>query len=274
MLLGGCTIRDVHNKGLIDVTRVITKSSNVGAAEDRLDAAAANTCTTCSTASASAKSTGCGFPGESPGFLPIAKSLGTGREGDDLVWLRPQRDADAMAQAYAALANDGRLRAPTFVKGALNPDSAVIDPQIAANDARACWKPWSSPGRHGDSQAAVPNYRVAGKTGTSRRAIAGGYEKRYVSLFAGMVPASDPRLVGVVVINDPGGARRRLLRRPRVGAGIQQGHGRRAAPARCAAGQRAALVRRIARRRPSDRPGQRPPDYPADQPNYEEAVPR
>ena len=50
----------------------------------------------------------------------------------------------------------------------------------------------------------MPNYRVAGKTGTSRRAIAGGYEKRYVSLFAGMVPASNPRLVGVVVINDPG----------------------------------------------------------------------
>jgi cell division protein FtsI (penicillin-binding protein 3) len=53
-------------------------------------------------------------------------------------------------------------------------------------------------------RAAVPNYRVAGKTGTSRRAVAGGYEKRYVSLFAGMVPASNPRLVGVVVIHDPG----------------------------------------------------------------------
>jgi cell division protein FtsI (penicillin-binding protein 3) len=51
----------------------------------------------------------------------------------------------------------------------------------------------------------VPNYRVAGKTGTSHRASAGGYEDKYIALFVGAVPASDPRLVGVVVIDDPQG---------------------------------------------------------------------
>ena len=58
----------------------------------------------------------------------------------------------------------------------------------------------------GGVKASIANYRVAGKTGTSRTAVGGGYQKRYISLFAGMVPASAPRLVGVVVIHDPKGA--------------------------------------------------------------------
>jgi cell division protein FtsI (penicillin-binding protein 3) len=54
--------------------------------------------------------------------------------------------------------------------------------------------------------ARVPGYRVAGKTGTSRKVGAGGYDdKRHVALFAGMAPATDPRFVMVVVINEPKG---------------------------------------------------------------------
>ena len=49
----------------------------------------------------------------------------------------------------------------------------------------------------------MPNYLVAGKTGTSRQASGGGYGKSYISLFAGFAPASAPRLVGVVIIHDP-----------------------------------------------------------------------
>ena len=62
----------------------------------------------------------------------------------------------------------------------------------------------TGPGGSG-TKAAVPNYRVAGKTGTARRAVAGGYEGRYVSVFAGVVPVSQPRLAAVVVVNDPRG---------------------------------------------------------------------
>ena len=46
---------------------------------------------------------------------------------------------------------------------------------------------------------------VSGKTGTSRKASASGYASRYIATFAGFAPSSDPRLVGVVVINDPSG---------------------------------------------------------------------
>jgi len=53
--------------------------------------------------------------------------------------------------------------------------------------------------------ARVENYRVSGKTGTSRKASASGYASRYIASFAGFVPSSDPELVGVVMINDPSG---------------------------------------------------------------------
>lgn len=54
-------------------------------------------------------------------------------------------------------------------------------------------------------QARVENYRVSGKTGTSRKASASGYASRYIATFAGFAPSSDPRVAGVVVINDPSG---------------------------------------------------------------------
>jgi cell division protein FtsI (penicillin-binding protein 3) len=55
-------------------------------------------------------------------------------------------------------------------------------------------------------QAAVMGYRVAGKTGTAKKSVAGGYaEDKYLSLFVGLAPVSNPRLVMVVVIDEPGG---------------------------------------------------------------------
>jgi cell division protein FtsI (penicillin-binding protein 3) len=54
------------------------------------------------------------------------------------------------------------------------------------------------------SRAAVKGYRVSGKTGTARKAIAGGYDPdRHLALFAGMAPASAPRLVAVVMVDEP-----------------------------------------------------------------------
>jgi cell division protein FtsI (penicillin-binding protein 3) len=55
-------------------------------------------------------------------------------------------------------------------------------------------------------RARVRGYRTAGKTGTSRKVGAGGYDdERHVALFAGVAPLSNPRFVMVVVINEPGG---------------------------------------------------------------------
>jgi cell division protein FtsI (penicillin-binding protein 3) len=200
--LYGHTISDVHNKGLIDVTGVITYSSNVGAAkiaatlgrDDMYDVFHRF---------GFGEVTGCGFPGESPGNLPIAKNWGPVEQATIAYGYGVSVTPLQLAQGYAALANDGRLRSPTFVKGALAQDRAVIDPRIAATLRTMLETVVHPPG--GGIKAAITNYRVAGKTGTSRTAIGGGYQKKYISLFAGMVPASQPRLVGVVVIHDPQG---------------------------------------------------------------------
>ena len=56
------------------------------------------------------------------------------------------------------------------------------------------------------TRAAVANYRVAGKTGTAKKSISGGYaDKRYQSVFAGIIPASAPRLAMVVMVDEPRG---------------------------------------------------------------------
>jgi cell division protein FtsI (penicillin-binding protein 3) len=201
--LYGHTISDVHNKGLIDVTGVITYSSNVGAAKIAATLGRDEMYDVFHRFGFG-EVTGCGFPGESPGNLPIAKNWGPVEQATIAYGYGLSVTPLQLAQGYAALANDGRLRSPTFVKGAQVQDRAVIDPQIAATLRSMLETVVHPPG--GGIKAAITNYRVAGKTGTSRTAIGGGYQKKYISLFAGMVPASQPRLVGVVVIHDPQGA--------------------------------------------------------------------
>ena len=201
-VLAGHVIHDVANHGLLTVTGVITHSSNIGAAkialtlpnEDLFDM---------DHRFGFGESTGSGFPGESPGLLPAARTWGVIEKATIAYGYGLNVTTLQVAQAYAALADNGRLHQPTFVKGVRNPAVAVIDPQLAHTIVKML-ETVVAPGGTA-LRAAVPNYRVAGKTGTSRQAVNGGYESRYISLFAGMVPASNPRLVAVVVIHDPQG---------------------------------------------------------------------
>ncbi|MBN8482739.1 MAG: penicillin-binding protein 2 [Xanthomonadales bacterium] len=271
-LPGGYTIGDIRNFGPINVTRVITKSSNVGAAKMAMSMTADHMYDVFHRFGFGEVS-GCGFPGESPGLLPVAKVWGPTEKATISYGYGLSVTPMQLAQAYAALANGGRLRQPGFVRGATNPDSAVVDPHIAGQVIAMLETVVGPEG--GGLKAAVANYRVAGKTGTSRRAVGGGYEKRYASLFAGMVPASQPRLVGVVVIHDPGGGR----------GGVYYG-GLISAPVFSKVMNEAMRLLDVA---PDNvqrwyagspdmghtlGPMSPPPDYPPDQPNYEEAVPQ
>ncbi len=107
-----------------------------------------------------------------------------------------------IAQAYAALGNGGKLIAPTFVKGERHEPVQVLDPVIAGQIMRMM-QTVTEPGGTA-KQAAILGYHVAGKTGTARKFNeSGGYSRRYVSFFAGVVPVQNPRFSMVVVINDP-----------------------------------------------------------------------
>ncbi len=195
-------VRDVHNYGVVDLTRLLTKSSNV--ASVRIALALDNDhLYDVFSRFGFGQATGCGFPGESAGVLPMARGWGTLEKATLSYGYGLSVTALQLAVAYAALANGGRLRPPTFVAGQQVQDAAVLDPQIAGDVLRMLERV-IQPGGTG-TRAAVPNYSVAGKTGTTRKVMPGGYQSRYISVFAGVIPADRPRLAGVVVIDDPKG---------------------------------------------------------------------
>ncbi len=203
LALAGYVIHDVHNHGVLDLTGVITKSSNVGAAKIAMTLGNEHMYEVFHRFGFG-ETTGCGFPGESPGFLPPLNNWGVLEKATMAYGYGLNVTELQLAQAYAALADGGRLRRPTFVKGATNPADAVIDPHLAHTIVKML-ETVVAPGGTG-LLAAVPNYLVAGKTGTSRQASGGSYANRYISLFSGIVPASAPRLVGVVIIHNPQGS--------------------------------------------------------------------
>ncbi|MGB7450965.1 MAG: penicillin-binding transpeptidase domain-containing protein, partial [Lysobacterales bacterium] len=202
-VISGHTIRDHRNYGLLDVTGVLTHSSNVGVTKLALQLEPEQMWDTY-TRFGFGEATGTGFPGESAGVLRNHRRWRRLEQATISYGYGVSTTPLQVAQAYAAIANGGKLRQPAFIKGSDNPPISAIDPDIANAVAKMLETVTTTEGT--GSRARVANYRIAGKTGTSHKASASGYAAaRYVSSFAGFGPASNPRLVCVVVINDPTG---------------------------------------------------------------------
>ena len=202
MALGRFTIRDHHNYGVLDLTGIITKSSNLGSV--KLSEPLPNQYFydfVRGFGYGSAPQSG--FPGEAAGVLMPPSRWNGLTKATMSYGYGLSATALQVAQAYAALGNHGRLITPTFVKGQINDARQVVAPEIADQVVRMM-QTVTEPGGTA-TQAAILGYHVAGKTGTARQAAAGGYSRRYTTLFAGLVPASNPRFATVVVINDPQG---------------------------------------------------------------------
>jgi cell division protein FtsI (penicillin-binding protein 3) len=113
-----------------------------------------------------------------------------------------------LGRLYATLANGGVKTPLNIIKSPEQPSwQAQSERVISEENAKSIVQMMESVTQRGGTatKAAVPGYRVAGKTGTSRKAVAGGYGEEYVNIFAGIAPVSDPRLVTIVLINEPGG---------------------------------------------------------------------
>ncbi|HZF97838.1 MAG TPA: penicillin-binding protein 2 [Pseudoxanthomonas sp.] len=191
---------DTHNNGILSVTGVITKSSNVGAA--KLVAMVSNQqFYEFLRRFGYGQKPGSGFPGEAAGILPPPSNwYGTSKQTMSYGYGLSATPLQ-VAQAYAALANEGRMVAPTFVKGQRNESRQVLDPAIA-DQVMKMMQTVTEPGGTA-KQAAILGYHVAGKTGTARIATGGGYARRYTAFFAGVVPVANPRFSMAVVITDP-----------------------------------------------------------------------
>lgn len=200
------TVRDVHNYGRIDVSRVIQKSSNVGAATMAL-AIRPQQLWDMFHRVGFGMPTASAFPGEASGLLSDYFRWGDTERATLSYGYGLSVTALQLTQAYAALAADGELHAATLVPagdGAVE-RQRVMQPPIARQVRTMLERAVSSEGT--GSRATVPGYSVGGKTGTARKVIAGGYsDSRYLALFAGFAPATTPRLAMVVVIDEPQGS--------------------------------------------------------------------
>ena len=191
---------DTHNYGVLDTTGVIRKSSNVGAAKIA-QLLGNNQFYDFFRRMGYGQSTRSGFPGEGSGLFPApGQWSGTTKQTMSYgygIAVTPLQ----VAHAYATLANGGRAIQPTFVKGERNEPKQVLDPAIAA-EVMKMMQTVTEPGGTA-TQAAILGYHVAGKTGTSRKASGGGYSRKYLSFFAGVVPVDNPRFAMAVVVNEP-----------------------------------------------------------------------
>jgi len=202
--VGTSLIRDHRNYGVIDLTHIIQKSSNVGMTKIALSIPASKI-TRMHNNVGFGLSSNSGFPGEVSGLVNLISdkqkieratlSYGYGLSVTSL----------QLARAYAVIANKGKRVPVKFTRV----DNDVIGKAVLSeNTSRQIISMMETViTKEGTgSLASIPGYRVAGKTGTVKKITVSGYsDKKYLSIFAGLVPASNPRLVMVVNVDEPSG---------------------------------------------------------------------
>ncbi|MCB1644235.1 MAG: penicillin-binding protein 2 [Pseudomonadales bacterium] len=198
----GKTIPDPANYGVLDLGGIIEKSSQVGITRLALDLNEYEVWQLFS-AVGLGQSTGMGFPGERTGYLPNHRrwkdiERATFAYGYGLTVTPLQ-----LASAYLTIASGGMKRQVTLLKSSGIHEERVMDERIT-QQLISMMKRVTEFGT--GSKAALEAYSVAGKTGTVRKRKEGetGYDDtRHMAFFAGMTPAEHPRLVGVIMIDDP-----------------------------------------------------------------------
>ena len=201
MKVGRSQVRDHRNYGKVDLATLLLKSSNVGSSKIALGIPPEGMWGLLNRLGFGAK-TGIDFPGEAKGKLvgferwrPIERatlSFGYGLSSSVL----------QVAQAYSVLANNGVLMPATLLSDGVSEAERVIPVEISKSIRHMLQGVVSKVGTA--PRAKIQGYTVAGKTGTVKKAVAGGYsDDKYLGLFAGMAPAKNPKLVMVVMIDEP-----------------------------------------------------------------------
>ena len=200
--VGVNTVRDVHDYGLLDVSGVIRKSSNVGISKIALSLPADEIWTLLTELGFGAQ-TFSGFPGEASGLLSYHGDWNAIETATLAYGYGVSVTPLQLAQAYAVLATGGIKRSVVFLRDSDVTEERRIMPAVIARQVRNMLEQAAGP--NGTAPLAqVPGYRVAGKTGTVKKSSVGGYSSnKYLAVFAGMAPASDPRFVMVVMVDEP-----------------------------------------------------------------------
>lgn len=204
VVVGPKKIEDRTNLGRVSLTTVLSRSSNVGVTKVAMSLEPDQLWSTM-THFGLGSLTASGFPGESAGLLThynhwqeISQATLAYGYGVSVTPLQ-------LAQAYAAIGNNGRLRPVSLIAlDTPNEGERILSSETSVA-IRRMMEAVVNPGGTG-TKAGITGYRVAGKTGTAWKFAAGGYSHdKYLSIFAGLAPASDPRLAAVVIIDEPTG---------------------------------------------------------------------
>jgi len=203
--VGGHTIRDRRNYGVLDLTHVLANSSNVGISKIALSLPSDLFWRVLNSAGFGS-GTGSGFPGEFAGRLNHYAHWSRIEQATVAYGYGISATALQLARAYSLLATDGWLPEIRLERLEGPPKRRQLFPAAEVAMVRAMLEEVVQQPAGTGKRAAVNRYRVAGKTGTVRKNSGGNYEgNRHQALFVGMAPASDPRLVMAVVIDEPAG---------------------------------------------------------------------
>jgi cell division protein FtsI (penicillin-binding protein 3) len=201
--VGALTVRDKNPLGEVNLARLLSRSSNVAAARIGLHLGAQAVWSGYQKFGLD-EPVSSGYPGEAAGVLRGYNQWGQIATATASYGYGLSVNALQLVRAYAALANDGLLPSLTVLRDIeREPPQRTVSAAVARQVRRLMEDVTTGDGT--GTRAAVAGYRVAGKTGTVRKHTSGGYdEKRHQSVFIGMVPAEKPRLVGLVMIDEPG----------------------------------------------------------------------
>lgn len=202
MRVGRNVVKDIHNYGVLDVAHILQKSSNVGVTKIALNLPSKKFWAFYNNLGFG-QPLETGFPGEANGRLPDYQGWSPFQQATLSFGYGVSASTLQLARAYLSLANDGVMPMVSLIKRDKASESHRIMSDHTAVSVRRMLERVVT--REGTAlKAAIPGFRVAGKTGTVKKSAVGGYSSSlYMSVFAGMAPASKPRLVMAVMIDEP-----------------------------------------------------------------------
>ncbi len=197
------TFVDPKNYGVLDLAGILTKSSQVGTTKLALELDPDATRDLYERVGFG-EPVGSGFPGETLGNLPGYRKWDPVTQATFAFGYGLSVSSLQMARAYAVLANDGLRREVSLLAIDETPEAISVANADLVRDVRSMLSEATGVSGTG-KRAMIDGYSVGGKTGTLHKVKAGGGydDNRYMSAFAGLSPVDNPRLVTVVVIDEP-----------------------------------------------------------------------
>ncbi|HWV14091.1 MAG TPA: penicillin-binding transpeptidase domain-containing protein [Cellvibrio sp.] len=204
LVVGNKTVRDHQFYGAMDLSMVIAKSSNIAMSKIALRLEP-NEMVNMYSRLGIGQPIGTGFPGESPGHVPTLKPAQLIERANISYGYAMNTTVLQAVQAYSVIATGGIKRPISLLRvDNPKPGEKIVD-KVFADQVKSLLT--SGVGAQGTGKRArAISYSVAGKTGTAFKSVNGRYTDKQISSFAGMAPVDNPRIVAMVVIDEPQGS--------------------------------------------------------------------